>query len=239
MPVRVLDLQDLAGLAPGSQVGFQLVVRKRGAHAEKIRSGPRSAGPNTGSDSLALAPPREKLSLGSAVPDFQLVNQAGRAVRLSEFRGKVVAVNFLYTRCPLPEVCPRLAASFAQLQRRFRQQLGSDLVLLSITLDAQFDTSRVLAEYGRRWGAEPAGWNLLTGSPEVIEKIASQFGLVYWPEEGLLTHTSQTGVVGRDGILKALIEGSAYEEEELGDLIARQLEEVDGSQHRALGFAGQ
>jgi cytochrome oxidase Cu insertion factor (SCO1/SenC/PrrC family) len=94
----------------------------------------------------------------------------------------------------------------------------------------------VLADYAKRWGAGE-GWQFLTGDSAEIQHLASQFGLVYWPEEGLLTHTSQTGIIGRDGRLAALIEGSSYEEDQLGDFIARQLEVSHDSHRQALGFA--
>jgi protein SCO1/2 len=129
-----------------------------------------------------------------------------------------------------------LSANFAHLQKRFRQQMGKDLVLLSITLDSHYDNSTVLADYAKRWGAQE-GWQFLTGDSADIQRLANQFGLVYWPEDGLLTHTSQTGIIGRDGRLAAVIEGSSYEEDQLGDLIARQLEVSHDSNRHALGFA--
>ena len=73
-------------------------------------------------------------------------------MRLADFRGKVVAVDFIYTRCPLPDVCPRLAANFAALQRRFRDRLGSELMLLSVTVDPEYDTPAVLADYAKPLG---------------------------------------------------------------------------------------
>ena len=107
-----------------------------------------------------IAAPKEKLRPGDAIADFELRDQHGQMVRLSDFRGKVVAIDFIYTRCPLPDVCPRLSASFATLQKRFA---GRDLVLLSITVDPEYDTPAVLAEYARRWGADSRGWRFLTG----------------------------------------------------------------------------
>jgi hypothetical protein len=64
----------------------------------------------------------------------------------------------------------------------------------------------------------------LTGRLETVERIARGFGLVYWPEEGLLTHTSQTAIVGRDGRLAALVEGSSFQDGQMMDLVGRQLE---------------
>lgn len=238
MPFHVSAASELNSVKRGDQVEFQLVVKRRTSLAEKVRAGTSAEVANVrrGAAPLPLPIPAEKLALGMPVPDFQLINQTEQPIRLSDFAGRIVAVNFIYTRCPLPEVCPRLSANFAHLQKRFRERMGKDLVLLSITLDSQYDSSTVLADYAKRWGAG-RGWQFLTGDSAQIQPIANQFGLVYWPEDGLLTHTSQTGIIGRDGRLSALIEGSSYEEDQLGDLIARQLEVSHDSNSHALGFA--
>lgn len=238
MPFRVRAASELNSVKRGDQVEFQLVVKRRSSLAERVRAGTRAEVANAarGEAPLPLPIPAEKLALGMPVPDFQLINQSARPVRLSDFAGRIVAVNFIYTRCPLPEVCPRLSANFAHLQKRFRERIGMDLVLLSITLDSQHDTSSVLADYAKLWGVGE-GWQFLTGDSADIQRIANHFGLVYWPEDGLLTHTSQTGIIGRDGRLAALIEGSSYEEDQLGDLIARQLEASHDSYRHALGVA--
>jgi len=238
MPFRVRTASELNSVKRGDQVEFQLLVKRRSSLAERVRAGTSAevANARRGEAPLPLPIPAEKLALGVPVPDFQLVNQSARPIRLSDFAGRIVAVNFIYTRCPLPEVCPRLSANFAHLQKRFRQQMGKDLVLLSITLDSQHDTSSVLADYAKRWGVGE-GWQFLTGDSADIERIANRFGLVYWPEDGLLTHTSQTGIISRDGRLAALIEGSSYQEDQLGDLIARQLEVSHDSHRHALGVA--
>ena len=238
MPFRVRRASELDSLKRGDQVEFQLVVKRRTSLAENVRAGTSAevANARRGEAPLPLPTPAGKLALGEPVPDFHLVNQSARPVRLSDFAGRIIAVNFIYTRCPLPEVCPRLSANFAHLQKRFRERMGKDLALLSITLDSRHDTSTVLTDYAKRWGAGD-GWQFLTGDSADIQRIANHFGLVYWPEDGLLTHTSQTGIIDRDGRLAALIEGSSYEEDQLGDLIARQLEVSHDSHRHALGAA--
>ena len=238
MPFRVRTEPELDSVKRGDQVEFQLVVKGGTSLAEKVRPGTSAevANARRGEAPLPLPIPAEKLALGMPVPDFQLMNQSARPVRLSDFAGRIIAVNFIYTRCPLPEVCPRLSANFAQLQKRFRERMERDLVLLSVTLDSQHDTTAVLADYAKRWGARD-GWHFLTGEAADIQRLASQLGLVYWPEDGLLTHTSQTGVISRDGRLSALIEGSSYEEDQLGDLIARQLEVSHDANRRTVDVA--
>jgi protein SCO1/2 len=212
MPFRVENAADLTVLYPGARIQFDLAVTKGQAVARHIR---RSGGPDA-----ALPAPREKLAIGGKLPDFQLTAQSGRTVSNADLRGKVVALDFIYTRCPLPDVCPRLSANFATVQRRFPDQAGGNLVLLSVTVDPDFDTPAVLADYARRWSAGPA-WLFLTGE---VAPLAAALGEIYWADEGSIGHNSTTSIIGRDGRLAAQIEGSNYRLEQLVHLIERQLE---------------
>jgi len=223
MPFRVKTVAELTGLAPGTRVQFQLEVSKHGAVVRNLRAqalAPDGVIADNG-HKLRLPATPEKLAIGDAVPDFTLTDQSSRPVRLAEFRGHVVALNFVYTRCPLPDVCPRLCAGFARLQKRFADR---DLALLSVTLDPQYDSPEVLVGYAKIWRADLVRWHFLTGTLEDVQRVAGRFGIISWPEEGLLTHTSETAVIGRDGKLLALIAGSSYTADQLGDLIALELE---------------
>ena len=153
------------------------------------------------------------------MPDFTLTDQRGQPVKLSDFRGQLVAIDFIYTRCPLPDVCPRLSANFARLQKRF----SGRIILLSITLDPQYDTPEVLADYGRRWQANATMWHFLTGGDQEIQRIAGKVGLVYWAEDGLITHQAATAIVSTEGKLAALLEGSSFTSQQLLDLVQAQL----------------
>jgi protein SCO1/2 len=98
-------------------------------------------------------------------------------------------------------------------------------MLLSITIDPRYDTPSVLAAYAKIWKANPEGWKFLTGTMEQVRQIAERFGMIYWPEDGSLTHTSQTAVVRRDGTLAAVVEGASYPFPQLSDLVAMEVEE--------------
>ncbi len=221
MPFRVREARDLDGIRPGARVRFRLVVQRGRSFASDVRVPPAAA---EGVEGFRIPVPAGRLAVGDPVPDFELRDQTGAAVRLSSFDGKVVLVQFLYTRCPLPEVCPRLAAGFASIRHRFRERMGADLVLLSITLDPLHDTPAVLARYAKGLGADPASWRMLTGAPRDVEAVAGRFGMVYWAEEGMIVHTSTTAVIGRDGRVAALVEGSSFRLEQLSDLVRYALE---------------
>jgi protein SCO1/2 len=210
MPFRVDDARELEGLRPGSRVRFELVVSKDGSRARRVERVP--------GEDVQIPAPKERLAIGDRVPDFALVDQNGRTVRLSDFQSKVVAVNFIYTRCPLPDVCPRLAANFASLARRFGER--ADLVLLSITVDPDYDTPAVLAEYASRW-KNP--WLFLTGD---VAKVAPMFGQVYWADEGTIGHNSTSTIIGKNGRIVSVLEGSSFRVEQIEHLVKRALEEA-------------
>jgi protein SCO1 len=208
MPFRAESAADLTALHPGMRIAFDLDVGKDSSIARRIR-------PAGGPDELIPAPP-EKLAIGEPLPPFQLTDQQGNSLHLADLRGKVVAIDFIYTRCPLPDVCPRLSANFAMLQRRF----GAQITLLSVTVDPEFDTPTVLADYARRWAAGPE-WRFATGN---VAPLAAALGEVYWAGEGSIGHNSTTSIISRDGRLAAQVEGSNYRPDQLAHLIARQLE---------------
>lgn len=214
MPFHIEAARDLEHLTPGSRIDFQLKVTRSAVVARHIRL------QQTVLDSVPLPKAEDKIAIGERMPDFTLTDQAGRAVRLSGFQGQLVAVDFIYTRCPLPDVCPRLSANFARLQKRF----AGRMVLLSITLDPRHDTPQVLSEYAGRWRADPHTWLFLTGAEDDIRKVAGHFGVVYWPEEGAITHTSSTAIIDRAGNLAALVEGSSFTSQQLIDLVSTELD---------------
>jgi protein SCO1/2 len=79
----------------------------------------------------------------------------------------------------------------------------------------------VLADYARRWNADPATWHFLTGD---VNALAAALGEVYWFDEGSIGHNTMTSIFGRDGKLAAMVEGAGYRVDQLGNLLERQLE---------------
>ncbi len=233
MPFEVRRREELEGVVPGAIVEFTLVVGQKTAYATRIvvrhyqtvEQDPRTASRLSvmkrmaGFSTTPVAP-------GARVPDFALIDQARRRVTLSSFIGKVVVVNFVYTRCALPQFCLRMANDFGALQKRFSQDLGRDLVLLTITFDPERDTPETLASYASRWQAEGMGWRFLTGSPEDIRRVCALFGQEAFPDEGLMNHSLHTAVIGRTGLLVANIEGNQFTPEQLGDLVFATLRGV-------------
>jgi protein SCO1/2 len=229
MPFPVNDAKELDGLAQGSMIEFTVVVDKDSSYASNVRihgfqsleqdplTARRLALMNNALDRSQS--PAQMLNVGQPVPDFTLIDQNDQRVRLSRFAGKVVAISFMYTRCPFPNYCFRLSNNFGQVQKRFRSQMGRDLILLSISFDPAHDKPADLTKYGEIWHADPKSWHLLTGPPPEVQRVAHMFGMDFWLDEGLMIHALHTVVIDRKGKLVANLEGNEFTASQLGDLI--------------------
>ena len=226
-PVKDSQLPD--GLQAGSPIGFTLVVEKSSSYAEGLRIVPFESlelDPTQArrlklleNATSARPPSREVLHVGQAVPDFRLTDQNQKVVSLTQFAGKVVALTFIYTRCPLPDYCVRLSNNFGQLQRRFGTHMGRDLILLTVVIDPVHDQPADLKNYARTWKADPRSWHFLTGSVADIQQLCRRFDMSFYPDEALFVHSFHTVVIGRDGELVANLEGNVFTAKQLGDLI--------------------
>jgi protein SCO1/2 len=225
MPFRVRTPKDLDGLHPGDRVAFTLVVDSKESRAEDIRivkfdsaeRDPVQANRLKLLGQLLESSAASRLASGDQVPDFTLTDQTNHPVTFSSFAGKVVALNFVYTRCPLPDYCFRLSNNFGQLQKRFGP--GAGLILLTVTFDPGNDLPDVLARYAQIWKADPELWHFLTGPASEIQRICALFGVGYWPDEGLYVHSLHTAVIDRVGKMVVNLEGNQYTAGQLGDLV--------------------
>jgi protein SCO1/2 len=231
MPFEARDARELAPLAPGALVEFTLVIAPRIAYSTDIRVRKYQTAEQDPLTARRLALLKKAagravtpLAPGQAIPDFTLTDQGGQPVRFSTLTaGKVVALNFVYTRCALPQFCLRASNAFSVLQRRFARQYGRDLVLLTVTFDPERDTPEVLATYAAGFNADPKMWRFLTGRTADVRRVAGFFGVESYLDEGLVNHSLHTAVVDRRGRLVTNIEGNQYTPEQLGDLMLEVL----------------
>lgn len=221
MPFDLKGAARSVTLTPGDRVRFRLSVKNGRSWVDRVNvvsAAPVDAGlQNTPAVPVLVA-------VGTAMPDFALTDQAGQRVALSALRGKVVAVTFIYTRCPLPDYCPRMVENFRAVRQRFAGRMDRDLVFLTISFDPKFDTPETLARYAASQRAGGPGWHFLTGDPANVERVCNAFGIQYWAEEGLITHSLQTAIIDREGRLAASVEGKDFTPQQLGDLVSAVLD---------------
>ncbi len=158
--------------------------------------------------------------VGKVLHDVSLVNHHGEPVQLTDFLGKTILMSFIFTRCPMPSMCPLLTSKMVQIQRSIPPALDDDVVFLSITFDPEYDTPEVLREYGRQYGVREQNWQFLTGDPEVIRALTDQVELIYEElGEGMIGHNMKTLVVDPKGIIRALYHGSSWDAKEVLNLL--------------------
>jgi len=226
MPFRVEAAGQLDAVKPGAIIRFIIVEHGSAPLASSIQPvanfepEPAAAGALSALSSAVDSPsPTHEVAIGQAVPDFTLTDQDGHTISLSQFRGKVVALTFGYSRCPNPNYCLRLSRNLEQVMGRFHDRIGHDLVLLTIAIDPEYDQGPALARYAKSFGADAESWHFLTGSVAQVHQVAGLFGMNFWNTEGLLTHTLHTVVIDRQGRVAANIDGNQFSAQQLGDLV--------------------
>lgn len=140
------------------------------------------------------------------VPDFALTTNAGVPLRLSDLKGKVLIVGFIFTTCN--GSCPATTHRMAQVQEELkRRKLSTDgrMQLVSISLDPGRDTPEVLRGYMRLYDVDPSNWTFLTGAPEAVAKVIADWGMWVRPAaNGQLDHPSRVFLVDRRGRIREI-----------------------------------
>jgi len=222
--------QDIPGFMPGMTMAFKvrearlmdsriagelvtatLVVNDTEAHLRAVtRTGFAAV-----EDGHVATRVMDVVEPGRPVRDATLVDETGRPRRLADWRGRVLAVTFIYTRCPLPNFCPLLDRHFKTVQTQVHQdsRLRDRVQLLSVSFDPEHDSPEILAGRAAALGADPAAWHFLTGDREVVESFAAQFGVsvvrdTSTPDE--IVHNLKTAIIDGEGTLVTTLSGSEW-----------------------------
>jgi protein SCO1/2 len=154
------------------------------------------------------------------LPDTTLVDQSGRAFRLSTLGGRPVLVDFFYTSCPA--ICGLLVLQFqALLDRLVERPGGREILLLSVSFDPAHDTAAELADYAARVGADGEVWRLArVADPAELPALLDAFGVVVLPDgAGGFVHNAAFYLVDADGRLARIYDP---------DLAERAIAELGG-----------
>lgn len=226
MRLRVPDQDLMRGVASGDAISFRLNLNDDSTWVDRISLLPPDA--IDGRPSQPLVNPTSDVTTampGDLVPPFVLVDQTEARITQEELLGRPYLITFIYTRCPLPDYCPLMTQRFIALQRQLVEN-GDDTRLVSVSVDPEFDTPDVMAEYGARVGADFDRWTLATGSPDDISRVATIFGVFYSEGDGEINHNLSTALVGSDGRVRSVWRGNEWSPDEVIDAI-RQVEAVE------------
>jgi protein SCO1/2 len=213
MPFNIRDAGEFGKIHPGSAIAFELVTTTDASWIRGIRDIPE--------DSLKLPAPRPapvsttstRVREGDAMPDFHLTDQQGRKIDKAAFAGKNLILTFIFTRCPIPDFCPRMSANFSELEKSISANpaLKSDVRLLSVSIDPEFDTPAVLTEYATKYDAADSGvWSFATGSASETAALTKAFAVYTEQAGGTIEHGLCTAWIGPDGVVREIWRGNFW-----------------------------
>lgn len=212
MPFDLKGQESLNELFVGDEVEGTLVVKSNDIELKDvvITNPAPPAAINFGPNGIEIKAKPAALLPGEAVPDFKLTLQDGKPAKLSDYRGKVVVLTFIYTRCPLPNFCPLMDRKFGEMAARLQPTPRADQVrLLSVSFDPEHDTPEVLTSHAKSRGAKMPIWTYAVASHEELGQFGPKLGLMYGPAEKEIMHNLSTAVIGPDGKLIRLDYGTA------------------------------
>jgi protein SCO1 len=225
MPFKVPSQADLQILAPDDQVTATLVVDGSHTWLEDLIITRQSA-------YAPAMPTVVQAKEGDEVPNFTLRNQDDREIRIHNYRGKALLLTFIYTRCPVPDYCTLMSNNFADVDRQLGQdpELYGKTHLLSISIDPEYDTPKVLRSYGSahtgRYEKETfAHWEFAAGTKEQVKEIAQFFGLTYFPEKDQIIHGLRTAIVNPEGKVTKVYGGNDWKPGEAVDGLRTALQD--------------
>lgn len=220
MPYRVKDPAAFEQLAPGDRVTADLVLNPDNTYwLERVSITDRS-----GRDTLPSIT-ADELEPGTAIPDVTFINQDAASLHVNQFKGKAVLLTFIYTRCPFADFCPLVSNEFAAIERELRKTPGDyqRTHLVSISLDPAFDKPPVLRKYGLGYlRDDPTGfahWDFVATAPGELKTLAAAFGLTYYSENNLITHSLRTILLAPDGTVAKVWSGNQWRKQELLDAL--------------------
>ena len=228
MSFAARDPREIVSLRLDDRIAFRLLVTADESWIDSVRrldNGATSAPPAFPYEQARVVRDVEPLELGQVVPDYAFTNQFGEPFRFSQLRGQAVGVTFVFTRCPLPDFCPRMLKNFSAVAEAMRARSGgpTNWHLVTLTIDPAFDTPPVLRTHAERYQYDPRKWTFLTGAMIDIDAITEQVGLAFRRQtpDALPDHNVRTLVIDPEGKLRKTIIGNTWKPEEvIGALVA-------------------
>lgn len=213
----IVSAGDLANARPGQRIRGEMVYRDGDIHLEKIW--PDDVATTTTIDAAAKALAQDTSrrgkeayrEVGETLPDFTLLDQTGKPVSPTRFRGKQVVLNFIFTRCPIATMCPAATMRMMELQKAARAAGAKNFELISVSLDPAYDTPGVLKEYADARGIDTSNFTFLTGPDAAVRQLLAQLGVIREFEGETIKHTLATVLINEQGKITYRADGSVWQ----------------------------
>jgi len=225
MDFSVKNTNELRGISPKDEISFRLVVGKNDDWVENIRRIGRSAETTNEMSmqvDMAGGMMMPELKAGDALPDYELKTEQGKPIHISDFRGKALAFTFFFTRCPLPDYCPRMNHNFEQARKMLLADTNAPLnwQFLSISFDPGFDTPQVLANYaGIYRGVDTNRWLFASTQTNVLADVTARLNLMVMRQGNSISHNLRTVVLDPAGRICRQFDGNEWMPSQLAEAV--------------------
>jgi protein SCO1/2 len=216
MPFEVRNTNELAGIKPGDELLFKMLVTTNDGWIENLRkTGTTNAVAPVQHQSVRLVREVNPVVEGDPLPNYAFTNELGKRIEFADYKGSAIGFTFIFTRCPFPNFCPRMSSNFLEVSKRLAAQPGlTNWHLFSISFDPEFDTPERLKAYASRYDRDLSRWNFLTGAMIDIDAITEQFGLGFAWRQGTIDHNLRTVIVDANGKVRKIYIGNEWKVEE-------------------------
>lgn len=225
MEFKVRDAWVFDIAKPGDEIAAAYIVDGASSWLEEV-----VVKEGTGNAEAAGAGMEPKI--GDEVPNYRLINQDGKPIRIHDYKGKTLLLTFIFTRCQDPQQCTLMSTRFAAVDQALQKQpaLFEKTHLLSISFDPEYDTPKVLRSYGASYTGKYtdenfAHWEFASGSEDEVKGIAQYFGLRYYKDaqtgDQQIIHSLRTAIVGPDSKIVKIYRGNEWQPEELLKEVAK------------------
>jgi len=223
MPFVSRNPKEITNLRTGDAISFRMTVTQKDFWIDNVKKIRR--------EEVNVAEPKQtssvsterdaRLKEGDEMPPFSLTNQNDERISLDTFRGQPFVLTFVFTRCSVPNFCPRMSNNFEELQTAIKAGSGTTATtrLLSVTLDPNYDTPKILSHYAAFHHADSKIWTFATGDEKEIDSLTRAFSVYRQTEGGTISHGLATALINRDGRVERIWRGNAWTPAEVTEAI--------------------
>jgi protein SCO1/2 len=232
MPFRVKDSSESNDISLGDEIEFTYQVAELSSWIEDIHPTGKKVSLKKVSDSSSHS--SKLLKVGDLLPDVELLDEHSEPVHLKAYRGSVVALTFIFTRCPVPEYCPTMMRNFKAVEALLATDPDAPekYKLLTVSFDSEYDTPEVMKAYGEQYGKNSNNWNLLTSSqPDSVRSLGESVGLMFGENQSsIYSHNLRTVVLDPNGRITKIFTDETWTPKDLAKAMKRvkAMERVSG-----------
>ena len=225
MELNVRDTNEVLNLRVDEEITFRLVATEDTHWIENIRRVGRTESTNL--PAAVEAHLVRELKPGDDFPEAELLDEHGRTIRFSEFRGQAVAFSLFFTRCPLPDFCPLMNKNFSRARSLLQTNNAgaTNWTFLSVSFDSEFDSPAMLTGYATAYrGTDPSHWLFASASTATLRTLAPQIDFMFQQDGGGFSHNLRTVVLDAQGRIQRVFNGNKWQASELAEEMEKAMQ---------------